>query len=396
MAGEMTLRDRFHRAQRVSFAVGGAAALLVAWGFALDRAAFFQSWLLGFFFWLALPLGSLALVMLHHLTGGSWGFAIRRLLEAAMRTLPLLALFFVPVALGMHDLYEWSHADAVAADPVLAGKSAYLDPRFFVVRAVVYFAIWIALARRLDNLAVRNDRYMSAKLQQKMRTLSGPGLAAYGLAMTFASVDWAMSLEPHWFSTIYGAMFVVGQVLSTLAFSIAASAWLSRREPFARWMRPDHFHDLGKLMFAFVLLWAYVAYSQYLIIWSANLSEETPWFLHRTSGGLRGVALVIVVFHFALPFAVLLSRKIKRNSKTLASVAVFLLALRLVDLYWLIVPAFHPSELHFHWLYLATPIAMGGVWLGVFIGQLKGRPLISLQDADLLTSLEGAGAPSHH
>ena len=396
MAAAMALRDRFNRAQRVFFALGGVAALFVAWGFLHDRAAFFESWLLGFLFWLALPLGSLALVMLHHLTGGSWGFAIRRLLEASMRTLPLLALYFVPIALGMHDLYEWSHADAVAADPVLQQKAGYLDPRMFVIRAVLYFAVWIALAWRLNGLAARNDRVGSEKLKRKMRVLSGPGIALYGFAMTFAAVDWAMSLEPHWFSTIYGVMFIVGQALATLAFSVAASAWLSRHAPFTRWMKPEYYHDLGKLMFAFVLLWAYVAYSQYLIIWSGNLSEETPWYLHRTFGGWQGVALFVIVFHFAVPFLALLSRKLKRNAKLLASIAVFLFALRLIDLYWLIVPAFHPGEAQFHWLYVATPVAMGGVWLGVFVQELKGRPLISLQDAHLETSFEGAGAAPEH
>ena len=396
MADTLTLRERFNFAQRVFFGVAAVAALAAAFGFVQNRAVFFESWLLGFLFWLALPLGSLALVMLHHITGGSWGFAIRRLLEASMRTLPVLALFFVPIALGMHELYAWSHADVVAADPALQQKSSYLQPQFFLIRAALYFAIWAGLAWRLNGLAARNDQLGSEKLKRKMRIVSGPGIALYGFSLTFAAVDWAMSLEPHWFSTIYGVMFIVGQVLATLAFSIATSAWLSRREPFTRWMKADYYHDLGKLMFAFVLLWAYVAYSQYLIIWSANLSEETPWYLHRATGGWERIALFLIVFHFALPFCALLSRKTKRNSKLLAAIAVFLLALRFVDLYWLVIPAFHPGELHFHWLYVATPVAMGGVWLGVFVQQLKGRPLISLQDAKLETLLEGASAPSQH
>jgi hypothetical protein len=398
---EPTLRSRFDRFQRGAFGVALVAGLAVAYGFTQDRRVFFQSWLLGYLYWIALPLGSLALVMLHHMTGGSWGFAIRRLLENAMRTLPLFALLFVPIALGIHDLYEWSHADVVANDPVLQHKSAYLNSTGFLVRAAVYFVVWSFLAWRLLKLSERHDRVGGTKLVHKMRVVAGPGIALYGIAMTFAAIDWGMSLEPHWFSTIYGVMFLVGQVLTTLAFAVATSAWISRREPFTRWLKPDHYHDLGKLMFAFVLLWAYVAFSQFLIIWSANVGEETPWYLKRIAGGWDKVALFVIVFHFALPFLVLLSRAVKRNAALLASIAVFLLVLRLVDLFWLIVPAFAHGEptaahLEFHWMYVATPVAIGGLWLGVFVQQLKGRPLISLHDAQLERALERTAAEASH
>lgn len=401
MSEALTLRQRFNRAQRIALGVGVVAGAAIAYGYTLDRTLFLQSWLLGFLYWIALPLGSLALVMLHHMTGGSWGFAIRRLLEASMRTLPLFVLLFVPIALGIHELYEWSDADVVAHDPVLQHKAAYLNTTGFLIRAGVYFAIWIALAWRLNGLSSRYDEVGSPKLVHKMRVVAGPGIALYGLALTFAAIDWAMSLEPHWFSTIYGVMFLIGQALTTLAFSIAVSAWISRREPFTRWFKPDHFHDLGKLMFAFVMLWAYVAFSQFLIIWSANAAEETPWYIKRTAGGWDRIALANIVFHFALPFAVLLSRAAKRNVKVLASIALFLLALRLLDLFWLVVPAFshgEPRDAHFefHWMYLATPLAIGGFWLAFFVQQLKGRPLVSLQDARLESALEGAQAEAAH
>jgi hypothetical protein len=259
---------------------------------------------------------------------------------------------------------------------------------FFLGRAALCFTVWLVLSIALNRLSARHDRTGSPRLVKRMRFLSGPGLALYALTMTFAAVDWVMSLEPHWFSTIYGLMFVVGQGLATLAFAITASAWLSRREPFSRWLSADHFHDIGKLMFAFVLLWAYVAYSQYLIVWSANLAEETPWYLHRSGPGWRPVAMFLIAFHFALPFLVLLSRKVKRTVPLLAAVALLLLAMRFVDLVWLIVPAFHPEALHLSWLDLAAPVAMGGLWVGLFVGQLKGRPLISLHDARLHGELE--------
>ena len=392
------LRSRFDAIERRARAVGIGAGLLTGLGALLDPDAFFQSWLIAFLFWLALPLGSLALVMLHHMTGGAWGLAIRRLLEASMRTLPAFALLFLPIALGMGRLYEWTHADAVAQDPVLQAKAPYLNTGFFLIRAAAYFGLWIGLARLLNRMSERYDRTGERTQVRRMRAVSGPGIVAYGMGMTFASVDWAMSLEPHWFSTIYGVMFIVGQGLATLAFAIVVSAWLSRQAPFDRWLKPDHFHDLGKLLFAFVMLWAYVAFSQFLIIWSGNLAEETPWYVNRGVGGAglangwNLVALALVVLHFFLPFLVLLSRRAKRNVAVLSKIALGIFCLRLVDLIWLIAPAFHPGGLHLHWLYLVAPVAVGGLWVSLFVRQLKGRPLISLQDAHLEGALEGSAA----
>ena len=390
------LRERFERIQKLALMTAIGAGVLTAIGLFIDREVFYQAWLIGFLYWLALPLGSLALVMLHHMTGGSWGFAIRRLLEASMRTLPVFALLFLPIVLGMHELYEWTHADEVAHDPVLQAKAPYLNTSFFLVRAVLYFALWITLATVLNKMSERYDRTGDRRQVRRMRAVSGPGIVAYGMGMTFASVDWAMSLEPHWFSTIYGVMFIVGQGLATLAFAVIVSAWLSRQEPFGRWITADHFHDLGKLLFAFVMLWAYVAFSQYLIIWSGNLAEETPWYVHRSGHGWDTVAKVLVGLHFVLPFAVLLSRRAKRNVAVLSKVALVIFLLRLVDLFWLVIPAFHPDGLYLHWLYLTAPVAIGGLWVWLFVGQLKGRPLISLQDASLEGALERAPEGSTH
>jgi len=389
------LRERFDRIGRRARQVAAVAGVLTAAGALLDRGTFYQAWLVSFLYWLALPLGSLALVMLHHLTGGSWGLAIRRLLEASMRTLPVFVLLFLPLAFGLRDLYPWSDPAAVAADPVLQAKAPYLNTGSFLLRAALYFGLWIGLSTLLNRMSARYDRSGDRAQVRRMRAVSGPGIVVYALCVTFASVDWAMSLEPHWFSTIYGVMFVVGQGLATLAFAVVVSAWLSRREPFSRWLTADHFHDLGKLLFAFVMLWAYVAFSQYLIIWSANLSEETPWYVHRTGHGWDAVAKALVALHFALPFLALLSRRAKRNVAVLARIALGLLALRLVDLYWLVIPAFHPDGVQLHWLHLTTPVALGGLWISLFVGQLKGRPLISLQDAHLEAALE-AGADLPH
>src|SRR6185503_4195993 len=269
-----TVAPALARIQRTAFTVGAVGAVLSLLGLFVDRQRFLQAYLSGYLFVLGPALGSLAIVMLHNMTGGGWGFAIRRLLEAAMRTLPFMGLAFLPIALGVHQLYEWSHADVIAADPILQHKAAYLNVPFFLARALVYFALWAGLALFMVRLSERYDRKLSLKALRRLKSASGFGLAAYVLSMSFASFDWGMSLEPHWFSTIYGVHFIVGQGLSTLCLAILAAAFLARHEPFSRWIEPRHFHDLGNLTMAFVMLWAYVSFSQFLIIWSGNLPEE--------------------------------------------------------------------------------------------------------------------------
>jgi hypothetical protein len=380
---------RLGRAGLAAAAIGGAAS---AFGFLQGREAFFQGWLVGFLFWLALPLGSLALLMLHQLTGGSWGTSIQGLLRAALRTLPLFVPLFVVLALGMGTLYPWADADAAAADPLLRQKAAYLNPTGFVVRAAVYFAIWLGLGLALERALARADR--GEDTGHRSRTLSGPGLAFYGLAMTFAAIDWAMSLEPHWYSTIYGIVFVVGQVLATFAFTILVSSRITRAEGLSRWMSPEAYHDLGKLLFAFTLLWAYVNYSQFLIIWSGNLAEEAPWYLKRVEGLWKPVAIALIALHFALPFLVLLSRRLKRNPVAIGGVAAFLLAMRYVDLLWLVVPGFgeHVTP---HWMHFAPAVAIGGLWIAWYSRSLGAGPLRSPHAALAETSENVHGTTEH-
>jgi hypothetical protein len=385
-----TLAADLTRVQRAAFALAALGAAGLAYGFALERERFFQAYLVAYLYWLAPALGSLAIVMLHNMTGGGWGFAVRRLLEAGMRTLPWMALLFVPIALGLHELYEWSHADVVAADPVLQHKRPYLNEPFFLVRAALYFALWSVLALSMVRLSERYDRKLSLRALRRLKIASGFGLVAYVGSMSFAAFDWGMSLEPHWYSTIYGVHFVVGQGLSTLCFAVLVAARLARHAPFDRWLAPGHFHDLGNLMLAFVLLWAYVSFSQYLIIWSGNLPEENPYYLVRVGPQWQVLALLLVVCHFAAPFVVLLVRGSKRSARALSMLALVLLLVRFVDYYWLLAPAFRHGEFAPSWLDLAAPLALGGLWLGLFVRNLRGRPLVSLQDAKLLGRLEEA------
>ena len=377
MNGEVT--HRLERIRKRAFVVGlGATAVsLVAGIFA--PAAFLHAYLVGFLFWIGLGLGCLALLMLHHLVGGAWGLVIRRMLEAGTRTLPLMTVAVVPLLAGAARLYPWAGARPGAVE--LGEKSAYLNVPFFLARTAAYFAVWHVLARLLDKWS--REEETSGAPDARPEGLSGPGLVLYGLTVTFASVDWVMSLEPHWSSTIYGITFMVGQVLATLALAILFLAALGRYEPLSDVLEPSHFHDLGNLMLAFVMLWAYVSFSQYLIIWSGNLPEEVTWYARRTEGGWGWFPVILILFHFALPFVLLLQREVKRRARVLTAVAAAMILMRLVDLVWIVEPAFHRSPAEAHWLDLLLPVGMGGIWLGVFGWQLGKRPLLPLRGRGL-------------
>lgn len=369
-----------HRVQGAALVVAGIGILGCVVGVFAARPQFFHAYLISYLFFLGLALGSMAILMIQYITGGAWGAVIRRLLESATRTLPLMALLFLPIALGLTDLYEWARPEHVAHDPILQHKSLYLNVPFFLGRAVFYFVAWITTAYFLNRWSREQDAAADPRLTRRLEMISRGGLLLYALTMTFAAMDWGMSLEPHWFSTLYGVMFMGGQGLSTFAFMIPMAALLADRQPFARIISPAQFHDLGKLMLAFVMLWAYFALSQYLIIWSANLPEEIPWYLARTKNGWQWVALVLVIVHFALPFLVLLSRDIKRHARSVAVVALILIGARFVDLFWLLRPAVAPEGFAIHWLDPAAAAAVGGMWMWLFVSQLKTRPVLPLND----------------
>jgi hypothetical protein len=363
--------------------IAGLVALVLAvLGAFLDPAQFFRSYLTAYLFWLGIALGSLAILMLQHITGGAWGVVIRRSLEAATRTLPLMALLFLPLLLGVTHLYEWANAEHVAHDSMLQQKSTYLNVPFFVVRAVIYFSVWLILTYFLNRWSAEQDE--GADVERRLEYVSRGGLLLFTLTMTFASIDWVMSLEPHWYSTIYGILFIGGQVLSAWAFVIPVLVRIAERPPFSAYITADQFHDLGKLLLAFVMIWSYFAFSQFLIIWSGNLPEETPWYLNRLRGGWQWLGGAEIVVHFALPFLVLLSRDLKRNGPMLAAVALGVLFMRFVDLFWMIQPAFSPGAFALHWLDAVTLVGVGGLWLSQLIGQLKTRPVLPLREPQLV------------
>lgn len=382
--------------QRNALIVGGVFLLvLIGLAVVFGNEQFHRAYLIGFTFWAGIALGSLALLMLQHLTGGGWGFVIRRILEASTRTLPLIAVLVIPVILGAHALYPWTHQEEIDKHPIIQTKTAYLNLPFFSIRAVVYFAIWITLAFLLNKWSLLQDQTADRRYSKNMRLLSGPGMVLFIFAVTFASVDWYMSLEPEFTSTIYGFIYVAAWSMSALAFVIAILAWLSKEEPLKRIVAPLHFHDLGKLLLALVMLWSYFAFSQYLIIWSGNLVEEIGWYLPRTHGAWGAIALTIVILHFAAPFLFLLSRDLKRDPRKLVIVALLILVMRYVDLMWMLIPAFAKhSPFSFADLVMsivALP-ALGGLWIAMFVWQLGKRSLVPINDPQYESVLEQAHA----
>jgi len=375
--------------------IAGIVFLVVlAAGAFINAHEFFQAYLIGWTFWTGIAVGSLALLMLQHLTGGGWGLVIRRSLEAATRTLPLMAVLFIPVLIGAHSIYhEWMDPAEVAKHPAVQSKASYLNLPFFTVRFVIYFGIWIALAFFLNKWSLAQDRTADNRYTKNMRVLSGGGMVALIFSVTFASIDWYMSIEPDWFSTIYGFIFVAAWSLSALAFVIAVMARLVREEPMRRIVAPLHFHDLGKLLLALVMLWAYFAFSQFLIIWSGNLPEEITWYIRRIHGGWGAVIITIGILHFAAPFLFLLSRGIKRNPGKLVLIATLVLVMRSVDLLWMLAPAFE----HRMWILMdvAALIGFGGLWLALFTWQLGKRPLIPINDPQFESTLEQMHAGGH-
>jgi hypothetical protein len=350
-----------------------------------------RSYLLGYIFWTGIAVGCIGILILQHLTGGSWGLVIRRILEAGAKTWWLLLLMFLPIMFGATRIYEWAAYQAEGhsgsgIDKILDHKAAYLNINFFSARAILYFLTWGAITYFLTKWSQQQDETGDWKLSSSMNRFSGPAMIAFVVAVTFAAIDWTMSLDPHWYSTMYGLLFVIGFALSSMAFVIAVSAWLAGREPMNHVLGAPHFHDLGKLMLAMTMIWGYFNLSQLIIIWSGNLPEETPWYLRRTEGSWGIVGLLLVLLHFALPFLLLLSQDIKRRSKWLATIAVFVLVMRVVDLFYLIAP--NPNahgepiykNFNLSWMDLVAPLAVGGIWLAAFIWFYKQRPIMPYND----------------
>jgi len=375
--GESTLKFGALPA-RLLIAGAVVVGVCVAEGFA-DKTDFFRAYLIAFLFCLGATLGSLALLMIQHLTGGRWALVIRRILEASTRTLPLMAIAALPLLAGMKNIYSWSNPGQT--DPVVLAKHFYLNPGFFTARMVFYFAIWFGLSYFLNKWSKDEDAGgANLTLWMRLEGLSGIGLVIFGFTVTFASVDWVMSLEPQWYSTIYGLLFMVSQALTALAFSITMLIWLSDRKPLSQFVRPAQFQDLGSFLLAFVMLWAYLEFSQFLIIWGGDLTDEIPWYLRRMEGVWGHVGMLLVILSFAFPFFLLLFRHVKRKTRSLMIVAVIVLLMRLVDMYWMVLPAFGGGSIRLNWMDVALPLGMVGIWFAFFLWQLQRMPILPVHD----------------
>jgi hypothetical protein len=369
------------RAKIVSLGVGilGLAGCVAGW--ILAPGDFFVAYLFGHFFFLGLSLGALALLMTHHLTGGYWGYSVRRFLESAVGNLPLLAVLFVPVFFGLPQLYPWKNPSIVAADEILRSRLYYLNTPSYIIRSAVVFAIWIVVARFLLKWSAEQDVTVSVEPTRKMRTLSGPGLVIYPVTMTFAAIDWLMSLEKDWYSTMFAVMICIGQMLGALAFVILLLSVAVRWRKLGPIISQEEtFHKIGNLLLAFTMLWAYLEFGQLLITWSGNLPHEISWYLNRVTDGWRWVCVFLFLFNFFIPFFLLLMLPVKRRYQVLASVAGCIFIAHIVDVWWTIAPSLHPEHVYVTWWAIIAFLDIGGVWSAAFLKNLEKRPAVPLND----------------
>jgi hypothetical protein len=386
---DLTAPPVVHKIAQRSLIVGvlfGIGALALAF---TRPDEFYRGYLLGFMCWLGVALGSMAILMIRHLTGGGWGMVIRRILGAGMRTLPLLAILFIPLVICVlqHRIYPWLMPLDAIQDPHIREhvekhsfiKDAYLSVHGFIIRAFIYFAIWNLLSLLLSHWSRQADRAGAPDNTQKFKAVAGPGLILYGFTITFAAIDWVMSLDPSWISTIFGLIILIGEVLSAMCFAVVVERILFNYRPMSEMLKPEFVHDHGKWMLTFIMVWAYFSFSQWLIIWAGNLPTEITFYLKRLNGGWGSIGLFLALFHFAVPFAILLSRPFKRNIRKLVWLAIWLMLMRYVDLFWIIEPNFSKT-LTLTIADIVVPIAIGGFWLAYFFHKLGSLPLLPAYD----------------
>ena len=382
-----------HAWNRLPLVSGLVGIVFLAVSFALGSGQpgqFYFSWLVAFMFFLSLALGGLFFVLTHYVTRASWSVVLRRLAENIMGTLPLFALLFIPIVLGMHQLFHWTHADAVAHDVLLQRKAAYLNTPFFLIRAVVCFVSWTALALWFRSRSVKQDSSEHAQNVQttlRMIQVSAPALFLFAITVTVASIDWMMSLDPHWYSTMFGVYYFAGSLVGIFAFMAIFAVAMRRAGLLGGAVTLEHLHDLGKLLFAFTVFWAYIAFSQYFLIWYANIPEETIFYARRAQGSWLTLSKMLMWGHFGIPFLFLMSRNIKRRPALLVLGSAWMLVMHWLDIYWLIMPIHHALDVHFSLLDVTTLLGIGGLVLAVIGWQLRRRALIPARDPRLSESL---------
>lgn len=370
------------------FGAGIVGLLASAIGYFLDHDQFYFSYLTNFAFFSSIALASLFFVLVQHLTRSHWSVALRRIPETISSNLWIWAIFIIPIFLGMHSLFHWTHADAVAADPVMEGKIPYLNTPFFIIRQIIYFAVWGYLGYRLYNKSVEMDETGNWGLQTLMRKTSGPGLFVFSITLAFASFDWLMSLDPHWYSTIFGVYYFAMSFQGLFAVLILIIMYLWKQGLLTNTLKKGHIYDLSVQMYGFTVFYAYIAFSQFLLIYYANIPEETVWFLERLNGGYEYLAYFYLFGRFVIPFFLLMPKRAKTNYKIVITASVLILISHLVELYWIVMPVLDHHGFHFNWMTLTTFIGLGGIFMGLFFHRFKQEKMVPVNDPRLADSLD--------
>jgi len=375
-----SLRSLLNRMQTGALVIGLIASAASVAGAFINPKQFFFSYLFSWLFWLGLSLGCMAVAMIHFLTGGRWGFPTRRFLEAGFGTLPLMLVLIIPIFFGLHYLYPWAQSQTVAANHTLQDRHGYDNTWAYILRQLIFLGVFIGMGLKLRQWSLEQDATTDAAPTRKARTLSGPGIVIYGLLGTFASVDWILSLETQWYSTMFGVIILIGQILCAYAFSVVMLTLCRNHEPISGVANKVHYHHLGNLLLTFVLFWTYVSFGQLLIIYSGDLPHELNWYRHRIAGNWEMVVGAIALFHFFVPFFLLLFRSIKKHVTLLTTIAAMLFVMHIVNTYWLVMPALHTNGISVSWMDFTTPIAVGGLWFAFFLMRLKAAPLLPQND----------------
>ncbi len=369
---------------KLAITVGVIGILLSVLGYTQDHQRFFFAYLVAYAFWTTISLGALFFLLMHHVTGAAWSVSFRHVVESIASAIPLLAVLWIPVGFGIHDLYHWSDVALVAQDKMLTMKAPYLNTTFFVIRTVIYFLIWGFISHKLISISRRTK---SMQEIASMRKVSAVSTVFYAITVSFAMFDWLMSLDPHWYSTIYGVYLFGGAYLNGIAMIILTIAVLKGQNLLLSEVTPEHNQDLGKLLFGFVVFWAYISASQYFLIWYGNIPEETIWFRHRWEGTWKIFSLLLLTTGFLLPFFILMFRAVKRNLILLATMALVILVSHWMDLHWNVMPELHREGVKLNWMDLSTMMAVGGLFFWRVWAVLSGRSVLPVHDPMLEKSL---------
>ncbi|HEX4808776.1 MAG TPA: hypothetical protein VH325_07600 [Bryobacteraceae bacterium] len=375
------LGDRAVRYERIAGLIGVVGLILCVLGYFIDSGQVLQSYLFAFIYWSGFAFGGLGILLMNNTVGGRWGVTTRRFLEAKIRTIPFVLLLFIPILLGIHYLYPWAQPHIVQTNAIVRHKVGYLNMPFFIARVLLYFSIWCFWGFRLIRWSDEQDQTGDVTLRDRMRAFSAPGVLVFFLTATFAYIDWVLSADAEFYSTVYAGMIIFGAAVQTFALTIVTLILSSKQDRFGGRVNAPLLHDLGNMMFAFTIFWTYLAASQLIIVWPGNLPQEIHWYLVRVRGGWTVIAAAVSLVAFLIPFLALLSQDRKRDPKRLIRVAIWLLCARAVDVFWVVIPTYRQNGFAIYWTDFAAFLGIGGIWVYLYLGALRKRPLLPLRDS---------------